>query len=143
GAQYPGAGLGVGVVVAKAKVRRRSLQRPGLVVASVEPNHGQLRRGHVENGRHARLVALWNIDGDVRNVPRMQEGARAFEVPRIQPFGLAKLDGDLKPKHALLALFDIREGRRGREEPGRELKEHGSELARRAKRLEGLAKPLP
>ena len=61
----------------------------------------------------------------------------------VEPLGLAKLDSDLKPVHALLQLLDVRERPGRRQEPARELKEHCAEPAGSLERLESHAESLP
>jgi len=64
-------------------------------------------------------------------------------MSRVEPFRAPELDRDLEPEHALLALLDVREGSRRRQEPWRELKEDRAELSRRPERLQRRPESFP
>src|SRR5260370_39424462 len=131
------------VVVAEAQVRRSALEVPGLVVAAVKTHDRELRRGDLVDGRHARLVALGHVDGDIGDVARPQERNRAVEVPGVEPFRLAKFDCHLEAEHALLALLDVRQRAGRRQEPRRELEKDRAQLAGDPQGFERRAKPFP
>src|SRR3981081_240283 len=142
-ARYPLRKLLVLVVMAKAQIWWRSFDIPRLMVAAVQADDRQAARGHLGHGRHARPVTLRHVHCDEWDVPRAKESERPIDVTRVQPFRPAELDRDLKAEHPLLALLDVGEGARRGQEPGRKLKEDCAELARRAERLERLAKSFP
>src|SRR5258708_301170 len=123
------------VVVTKTQIRRSTFEVPRLVVAAVKADDSEITRRHLMFHGHARLMAWRHVYRDERDVASAEEGQRSIAVARAQPLGLAELDRDLESEHALLALLDVGERARRRQEPGRELKEDGAELARRAQGL--------
>src|SRR5437879_4398990 len=102
----------------------------------MEPEYGEIRVRDVPDRWDARAEALRLVDDDERHPALAQERERLASAAVVEPVLVPELDRQLVLVETVGALFEVAVSFGRRHHPGRDLEDHGAELAAFLQRLE-------